>query len=122
ACRLVFVNGRFTPELSALGSLPKGVTVKSLAEVLDRQPQLVEPHLAKYARGDEHPFVALNTAFIRDGAFVHLARGTVLREPIQLVYVATGRERPTVNHPRGLVLCDDNSQATLVQNYVGAGE
>src|SRR5215831_4404579 len=32
ACRLVFVNGRYAPELSRVPSLPKGVKVGSLAD------------------------------------------------------------------------------------------
>src|SRR5437016_10477956 len=34
-CRLVFVNGRYAPELSALDALPRGVKAGSLAAALD---------------------------------------------------------------------------------------
>src|SRR5262249_15324790 len=34
--RLVFVNGRFAPQLSATGALPAGVTVGSLADALEK--------------------------------------------------------------------------------------
>ena len=35
ACRLVFVNGHFAPELSAVGNLPKGLEICSLAQAID---------------------------------------------------------------------------------------
>src|SRR5512140_939954 len=37
--RLVFVNGRFAPRLSATAGLPAGVTAMSLAEALARDPE-----------------------------------------------------------------------------------
>ncbi|HEY0552687.1 MAG TPA: hypothetical protein VGG20_00360, partial [Thermoanaerobaculia bacterium] len=69
AARLVFVDGRFAPRLSSTAELPAGTIVASLAEVLARSPGLVEPWLARSAKFDRHPFVALNTAFLSDGAF-----------------------------------------------------
>ena len=68
--RLVFVDGRFTPELSSLSRPAAGVVVDSLAHVLAREPERLEAHLARHAKFSEHPFVALNTAFMTDGAYV----------------------------------------------------
>src|SRR5262249_20519133 len=56
-------------------TLPNGVIVESLATALEKHPALVEPHLARHAKYDEHSFVALNTAFLRDGAFVYVPNG-----------------------------------------------
>ena len=77
-CRLVFVNGRYAPELSALDGLPRGMIAGSLAAALDSDFELVETHLARYARYGDRAFVALNTALIQDGAFVHIPRGVVV--------------------------------------------
>jgi Fe-S cluster assembly protein SufD len=117
--RLVFVNGRYAPKLSSLRPLPDGTIVDSLAAVLDAHPEWVEPYLARYADYDEHTFVALNTAFLQDGAFVSIAKGKVLAEPIHLVFVSTANGEPAVSHPRNLILAGVNSQATIVESYVG---
>jgi Fe-S cluster assembly protein SufD len=117
---LVFVNGRWAPHLSSLRPLPDGVTVSSLAAVLQAHPEWVEPHLARYADCDERPFTALNTAFLHDGAFISVPRGKVVAEPIHVVFVSTAREHPTVSHPRNLILAGVNSQATIVESYLGA--
>src|SRR5439155_22410390 len=60
--RLVFVNGRYAPRLSYLRSLPEGVRIASLAEVLRQEPGTLEKYLARFARFQDHPFCALNTA------------------------------------------------------------
>jgi hypothetical protein len=51
-----------------------------------------------------------------------LPRGVVLREPLHLVYVAQANGEPIVCHPRTLVICEDNSQTTIVQSYLGLDE
>jgi Fe-S cluster assembly protein SufD len=71
---LVFVNGRFAPELSSTGALPGGAVVDGLARVLRERPELAEPFLSRPSPVDERCFPALNTAFQRDGAFVSLPR------------------------------------------------
>ena len=122
AARLVFVDGRFSPRLSSVGELPAGAVVASLAEVLARSPEALEPWLGRYARLDRNPFVALNTAFLRDGAFVYIPRGAVVTGTIHLLFLSTGTEgRPTLSFPRNLFVADENSQATIVETYAGEG-
>jgi Fe-S cluster assembly protein SufD len=118
--RLVFVNGRYASDLSTHDALPRGVVVGSLAAALQKQPALLEPHLARHARYEDHTFTALNTAFLDDGAFVYLPRGAVVREPIHLVFLSTPQGEPTVAHPRTLIVAEDNSQAAVVQSYHGS--
>jgi Fe-S cluster assembly protein SufD len=120
--RLVFLNGRYAPKLSSLRPLPGGTVLDSLAAVLHARPEQVEPHLARYADYEGHPFVALNTAFLQDGAFVSIPKGQVLAEPIHLVFVSTTQGEPTVSHPRNLILAGVNSQATVIETYIGLGQ
>ena len=119
--RLVFVNGIYFPELSGLATLPPGVRVESLANVLRQDDDVLPVHLSRYVRYQEHSFVALNTAFIEDGAFVLIPRNTALEEPICLVFVSTGAGRPVVSYPRNLIVASEGSQARIVESHVGAG-
>jgi Fe-S cluster assembly protein SufD len=119
--QLVFVNGRYAPELSLLGPLPQKVQVGSLAAVLRTDPHKAEPYLARYASYQDSPFVALNTAFIADGAFVYVPHGTVVKEPIHLLFLSTTPGEPTVSYPRNLIVVGPESQATIVESYVGLG-
>jgi Fe-S cluster assembly protein SufD len=117
ANRLVFVNGYFAPRLSARTS--GGVIGGSLRAALEAGDSGVEQHLARYASYRTHPFIALNTAFLEDGAFVHVPAGAVLEEPVHIVHVSTGGPRPLVSHPRNLIVVERASQAALIETYIG---
>jgi Fe-S cluster assembly protein SufD len=122
ALRLVFVNGRFDRKLSGLGGLPQGVKVTSLGAALQEHPDVVEPHLGRHARFDGHPFIALNTAYVQDGAFITVGRGAVLEKPIHLVFASVAGGEPIVSFPRVLVVAGTSSQVTLVETYFGPSE
>ncbi|MGH7545249.1 MAG: Fe-S cluster assembly protein SufD, partial [Gemmatimonadota bacterium] len=115
---LVFVNGHFAPALSRPGSLPKGVRVASLLEAIDSDRARVQAHLTRYADFEESAFTALNTAFLEDGAFVFVPRGIVLESPIHILYVSVPEDEPTVAHPRNLIVAEDGTQASIVEEYV----
>jgi len=119
--QLVFVNGRFSSELSSLRPPPNGVKVSSLAEAFMADRDLLEQHLARYADYHRDAFSALNTAFIEDGGFVYIPKGTVLEEPIHLLYVAIPSGEPIITHPRNLIIAAEDSQATVVEHYVSLG-
>ena len=116
---LCFYNGHYLPEAS---TLPRGVEITSLAKVLRSEPEAVQPYLARYAKYDNHAFVALNTASMEDGAFVRIAKDVVVDAPIYLTFVSMPGSEPTVSHPRNLILAGPNSQATIVETYLGGGD
>jgi Fe-S cluster assembly protein SufD len=120
--RLVFVDGHFAPEFSRIGELPEGILMGSLAEVLATNPDLVQSYLGQRADIDRHPFAALNTAFLRDGALVFLQGNVIIEEPVHLVFAATGDGEATVSHPRTLVVAGENSRVTVIESYIGAHE
>ncbi len=116
---LVFVNGHYAGALSTPRALPAGVTVTPLAHALAERLELVESHLGRYADHREHAFTALNTAFVADGAFVHLRRGSVLDVPIHLVFVSVAGAEPAMICPRNLIVAEENSEATVIESYIG---
>ncbi len=122
AARVVLVDGRFRPELSDLSGLPDRVEVRSLAEVAEREPERVREHLAQYADFRAEPFTALNTAFLADGAFIEVPRNMIVDGTVQIIHVSTVGERPTVSHPRVLVLIGESGGVTLVESFVGTDD
>lgn len=117
--RIVFVDGHYAAALSRVADLPAGVQAGSLAAALERDAELVRRHLGRYATGGA--FAALNTAFLRDGAFVHVPADMVLDQPVHLLFVSTpdpGRA-PAVAHPRNLVVLERGARAAVVESYVG---
>ena len=121
AYQLVFVDGRFSRELSSLGTLPNSVRVASLAEVVSRDPAAIEAHLGRYLNIERDSFCALNTAFAEDGACILIPRRTVLGAPIALLFVTTANVTPLMANPRNLIVVENEAQATIVEDYVSFG-
>jgi len=120
--RLVFVNGFLQRSLST--PLSDGVRLDGLAQALVDTPDLVRQHLSKYAAFADRPFAALNTAFVRDGAFVHVPARLKVEEPIQLLFLTTASRdgaRP-VAHPRNLIVLEREARATVVETYASLGD
>src|SRR6058998_3366536 len=125
--RVVFVDGRHAPTLSTPADLAGGVRAASLATALrtDAGSGLASAHLARHARWRESAFAALNTAFLADGAFVHVPAHVVLDQPLEVVFVSTapGRpDRPTVSHPRSLIVLEPGARAAVVETYAGVSD
>ncbi|HEX71706.1 MAG TPA: hypothetical protein ENN65_00105, partial [Candidatus Hydrogenedentes bacterium] len=116
---LVFVDGWFAPDLSRLVKEASGVYAGSLHDALGGpDATLAEPHLGKVLRG-ENAFTALNAAFMRDGALLHVPANTVLRQPVHLLFLSTGRRERLAAHIRNLLILGRNSQASLTVTYAG---
>lgn len=120
--RLVIVNGRYDATLSRTKGLPTGVHAGSLAEALHEHADIVQRYFGQLADFSQRSFAALNTAFVQDGAFVHVPEGAVLETPIQIVFVSGADGSRVMAHPRTLVVAGANAQASIVETYVGAGE
>jgi Fe-S cluster assembly protein SufD len=123
--RLVFVDGQFVSDLSSIEKLPRGVKVSNLAKEIADNPAQLEAHLARYLNIHRDAFNALNTAFLEDGAYVHVSRGVIVEQPIHFLFISTGGDVPLMSHPRNLFVAEEESQVTLVEEYVslqgGAG-
>ena len=119
---LVFVDGRFSEELSSALPSSNGVRAMSLADAIAADEPDVERRLAEYARSEDDGFVALNTAFLRDGAYVRIGAGAQSDAPIHLVFCSTASDEPTASHPRALVVAEPGSAATIVESYVGPAD
>ncbi len=118
--RLVFINGFLARSLST--PLLGDVRLDGLAQTLVDAPDLVRQHLSKYAPFVDRPFAALNTAFVRDGAFVHVPAKMTIDEPIQLLFLATPADRARlVTHPRNLIVLEREARATVVETYAALG-
>ena len=117
--RLVFVDGRLSVALSTPGELPGRVTLGSLADAITATPELVEQHLGRIGGIASHPMLALNTALMADGLFLHVRTKVEVERPIEIVHVATAREGAPAVHPRHLVLVEAGASITLVEHYVG---
>ncbi|MBD2204082.1 Fe-S cluster assembly protein SufD [Calothrix sp. FACHB-1219] len=114
--RLVFVNGVYAPELSAI-DLPQGVVVENLTALSDEVKAGISKYLAK-TEGVQEVFTALNTAGLADVAVVLVRKNVVVDTPIHLLFVSVVGEEATISQPRCLVVAESGSQVTLVEEYI----
>jgi len=121
ACQLVFMNGRFSSELSSMPNHANELEISGLADKIASNPKPLERYLGSYLDIGRDAFCALNTAFTEDGAYIHIARGVVINGPICLLYISTGTDTPIVSYPRNLVVAEEGSQVSIVEDYVSLG-
>jgi Fe-S cluster assembly protein SufD len=119
ATRLVFLNGVYAPELSLRDRLPEGVRLQSLAESIKGDDEFLSTQLGRYASYRRQSLVALNTAFLGDGAVLVMPPGRRLAEPIHLIYVSGAGGEQLVTHPRTLIFLGAGSEAKIVESYIG---
>lgn len=116
---LVFVNGVYAPDLSGIRELPAGTIIQDLATARAEHADLIREHVSRYADPAENPFTALNVAFLQHGALIYLPRGVVIERPINLMYLSGKRDAPFVSYPRNLIIMAENSEATVIESYIG---
>jgi Fe-S cluster assembly protein SufD len=119
--RLVFIDGVFAPDLSVklpTGTGP-GLRIQNLQAALRATtlPQITQ-HLARYARYDENAFVALNTAFLDDGALIVAPPQQAAEEPIYILHISSGAVANSVSHPRVLIQAQRGSSAKVIEHFV----
>jgi Fe-S cluster assembly protein SufD len=116
ARRLVFIDGSFVAELSDIANLESGLTVVPLAQALSANDATLTAHLGKLAPGSDVA-VALNTAFMGDGAVIRIAAGSTIERPLHLLFVAS--EKPAATFVRSLVVVEERARAMLIESHEG---
>jgi Fe-S cluster assembly protein SufD len=113
---MVFVNGQLIPLGYSKGKDASGIQIKSLDRALQEDRDLVQQHLGRMDEGASDAFSWLNAAFLEDGTFLRIPQGTILREPVHLVYLSKAGNKPGVSYLRNLVILEKGAQAVVVQD------
>ena len=120
--RLVFVNGFLRADASDLArELPAGVELRGLAGMEPaRLAGLLERHRDRAQLTDARSgFHEVNTALFQDGAYLHVARGVRLEEPVLVVHLTLGvADGAIAAHPRVVVELEPGAEATLVEVHL----
>jgi Fe-S cluster assembly protein SufD len=117
ARRLTFVNGVFVPKLSDLAALEPGLSIVPLAKALADGDRLVVERLGTAVPTDDVA-VALNTAFMGDGAVIRVARDSAIARPIHLAFVFAA-DSPAAVFARSLVVVESGAQLALIESHNG---
>ncbi|MGV3466670.1 MAG: Fe-S cluster assembly protein SufD [Heyndrickxia sp.] len=99
----------------------QGVILTDIITAIKEHPELVQKYFMQEAvKIDEHKLTALHAALVNGGVFLYIPKNVEISEPIQTVYVHDHEDAPLFNHV--LVVADDNSSVTVVENYVSTNE
>lgn len=119
AFRLVFLNGVFQQELSIVPEI-EGLQVMNLKEAFSTSNTVAEKYFGKAVHFNEEHFAALNTAFVTDGAFIHVRRNVVIEEPIYLHYFFTATDTNAFTQTRNLVVLEDGASLQIAEDFRNA--
>lgn len=120
---LVLVNGFLREDLSVNSGLEGVVAIDLLSATADaRYNKVVRKYLARNAGYHNNGLTALNTAFLQSGVFILISKNAKLETPLQITFVADSIGQPSANFPRVLIVAEENSSATVIENFVTNGE
>ena len=115
--RLVLVDGVFAPKLSEVADVGKGLSIRTLRDVLEAGDTAL--HAQLFAPENSDAMVALNSAMMTDGLVIEVADGAVITLPLHIVHIASGAA-PAAMFTRSLIRVGKAASATLVESYIGA--
>lgn len=116
ANELVFVNGRFSKELSVIRS--KELTVLSLEEAAAGEFEpLITAHLGHSSDYLKDGIHAMNTAFMQGAVFVHVAKNKSIAEPVYAYHITDARAANSLSLPRSLVYVSQAAELHWVETF-----
>ena len=119
--RLVFVNGAFRADLSALAELPAGVSLRPLSQALREDAESLRFALSHRYREAGDAFARLNAALAADGVVLRVAAGTVVAKPVHLLFVGAPAEGDLAWHLRTIVELEEGAELALVEHHASSG-
>jgi Fe-S cluster assembly protein SufD len=119
---LYFINGIYNAELSVIVSPDSELQILTFAEAAKTQPELVEQYFNKYSDYQDNAFTALNTAFAKNGVFVHVPDNKVVEQPIILRFISDARTLNVASQPRNLIVVGKRSEVQIAEAYRSLGE
>ncbi len=96
----------------------RGVIFTDLTSAVRQHPELVQRALGSVVATDENKFSALHYALWSSGTFVYVPRNVVIDQPLQTVVYQNEGKQAGFHHT--LVLTEESSVVTLVEDYLGA--
>lgn len=118
---LVFVNGHFASHLSNFKALPSQVIITSLEEATKTYGTFLNNYWAKSIKEEEDPFVALNSALHRQGAFIYIPPKTIVEAPIQIIHLIKSDHQLLMLMPRVNIFVGAHAQVNLIYSQKNQG-
>ena len=114
--KIIFVDGYFDPFLSQTSHDGLDICIMSAALSKAKYSKIINKFFNKSANSEDS-LTSLNTAFSKEGAYIHIPKNTVLDKPVEIIHFATGNEAALMLQPRNLVVVEENSEVEIIESH-----
>jgi Fe-S cluster assembly protein SufD len=114
--KLIFIDGIYSSHLSQTTHDKIDVCLMSSALSKSKYKPIIENYFNKIVPKNSG-LNALNTAFSKEGAFIHIHDNKSADKPIQIINFSTGNESALLVQPRNLIVVGENSQVQIIERH-----
>ena len=114
--KIVFVDGYFDPFLSQTSHEGIDICIMSAALNKAKYSDVIKKYFNKIS-DEKDSLTSLNTAFSKEGVYIHVPKKTVVEKPVEVVHIATGNEAALMLQPRNLIVIEENSEIEIVESH-----
>tara|TARA_Y100000741_G_C18239641_1_gene553090 strand:+ start:148 stop:1464 length:1317 start_codon:yes stop_codon:yes gene_type:complete len=114
--KIVFVDGYFDPFLSQTSHDGIDICIMSAGLNKDKYSKIINKYFNKIS-SLEDSLTSLNTAFSKEGVYIHIPKNTIVDKPVEVIHFATGNEAALMLQPRNLIVVEENSEIEIIESH-----
>ena len=114
--KLIFVDGCFDPFLSQTSHEGYDICILSAALVKSKYSKTVKKFFNQSTDLDDS-LSSLNTAFSKEGVYIHIPKNIVVEKPVEIIHFSTGNEAALILQPRNLIVIEENSEIEIIESH-----
>ncbi len=114
--KIVFIDGVYSSHLSETSHEGLDICLLSAALSKPKYQLIINNYFNKIADQTDS-LTALNTAFSKEGVYIHIPKNKVVEKPIQIIHFATGNESALLLQPRNLIVVGENSHVQIIERH-----
>lgn len=114
--KIVFIDGLYSSFLS--DTTHEGMDICLMSSALkNTKYKIIIDHYFNTIANKNESITSLNTAFSRQGAFIHIPKNKMVPKPIQIIHFSTKNDENLLLQPRNLIIIDENSQVQIIERH-----
>ena len=114
--KLVFVNGEYSSFLSETTHDGVDICLMSSAITKQKYKRVIDNYFDKIA-DTKDALSRLNTAFIKEGAYIYIPKSKAPIKPVEIVYLTTSEDHASMIQPRNLIVAEENAEVQIIERH-----
>jgi len=114
--KLVFVNGEYSSFLSETTHDGVDICLMSSAITKEKYKRVIDNYFDKIA-DTKDALSRLNTAFIKEGAYIYIPKSKAPIKPVEIVYLTTSQDNASMIQPRNLIVAEENAEVQIIERH-----